>query len=286
MNNMHAEASKPAAAQEAVAVVGSCFSLHWIGTGPVAAIIEAHGLKVGDKLYAAPVAAAPVRPSALTASIAELDAFLGGDCVEPLTLAQSESAALILQELKRLMASTPAAPGIDITPRPMGTAPRDGTMVRLLVQFDDHATEDTESPAWTIGACNDDNVGDDEHVGWQFAGWCWDHDHFTEGKGTPVGWLPLLDASPKGGSDVTRGVTVERLEDMSVRGRLKLFAEEDGDMCLMIVEGDGTSAGIEFCASGGRSPRTLEAVRALSRAMEQDNAERPINRAASAEVGA
>lgn len=96
--------------------------------------------------------------------------------------------------------------------------------------------------------------------------------------------LALIDASPKGGSDVVRGVTVERLEDMSVRGRLKLFAEEDGDMCLMIVEGDGTSAGIEFCASGGRSPRTLEAVRALSRAMEQDNAERPINRATSAEV--
>lgn len=94
-----------------------------------------------------------------------------------------------------------AAPGISITPRPMGTAPRDGTMVRLLVQFDEHATEDTEGPAWTIGACNDDNVGDDEHIGWQLAGWCWDHDHFTEGKGTPVGWLPLIDASPKGGID-------------------------------------------------------------------------------------
>ena len=97
---------------------------------------------------------------------------------------------------------TPAAPGIDLAPRPMDSAPTDGTMVRLLVQFEDHATEDTEGPAWTIGACNDDNVGDDERVGWQFAGWCWDHDHFTEGKGTPVGWLPLIDASPQGGSDL------------------------------------------------------------------------------------
>lgn len=94
-----------------------------------------------------------------------------------------------------------AAPVIDLAPRPMATAPRDGTMLRLLVQFDDHATEDTEGPAWTIGACNDDNVNRDERVDWQFAGWCWDHDHFTEGKGTPVGWLPLIDASPKGGSD-------------------------------------------------------------------------------------
>lgn len=100
-----------------------------------------------------------------------------------------------------------AAPGIDLAPRPMATAPRDGTMLRLLVQFDDHATEDTEGPAWTIGACNDDNVHQDERAGWQFAGWCWDHDHFTEGKGTPVGWLPLIDASPKGGSDAPKYTT-------------------------------------------------------------------------------
>lgn len=53
-------------------------------------------------------------PSALTASVAELDAFLDGDCVEPLTLAQSEAAALVLQELKRRMQATPAAPGIDL----------------------------------------------------------------------------------------------------------------------------------------------------------------------------
>ena len=46
-------------------------------------------------------------------------------------------------------------------------------------------------PAATIGACNDDNVPDDQRAGWQFAGWCWSHDHFTEGKGTPVGWLPM-----------------------------------------------------------------------------------------------
>ncbi|UYK82273.1 hypothetical protein NG829_08285 [Xanthomonas sacchari] len=79
-------------------------------------------------------------------------------------------------------------------PRPMDTAPRDGTMLRLLVEFTDHATEDTHGPAWTIGANNFDDSGDDL---WQFAGWCWTHDHFTEGKGKPVGWLPLIDSQGK-----------------------------------------------------------------------------------------
>lgn len=83
-------------------------------------------------------------------------------------------------------------------PREMETAPRDGTMVRLLVQFEENPTEDSFEPAWTIGACNDDNVGEDERVGWKFAGWCWTHDHFTEGKGTPVGWLPLIDSQAVG----------------------------------------------------------------------------------------
>ncbi|HFK2947307.1 TPA: hypothetical protein ACGY8F_002265 [Stenotrophomonas maltophilia] len=85
-----------------------------------------------------------------------------------------------------------AAQALDLGPRPMNTAPRDGTMVRLLVLFDDHATEDKNGPAWTIGAntfqANGENL-------WQFAGWCWTHDHFTEGKGTPVGWLPLTGAA-------------------------------------------------------------------------------------------
>lgn len=86
--------------------------------------------------------------------------------------------------------TAPPAQGIDLVPRPMDTAPRDGTMVRLLVQFTEHATEDTDGPAWTIGANNGEHDGGDL---WCFAGWCWTHDHFTEGKGTPVGWLPLID---------------------------------------------------------------------------------------------
>lgn len=73
--------------------------------------------------------------------------------------------------------------------RDMATAPRDGTMLRLLVEFTEHQTEDADQ-APTIGANNFDNDGEDR---WQFAGWCWSHDHFTEGRGEPVGWLPMLD---------------------------------------------------------------------------------------------
>lgn len=95
----------------------------------------------------------------------------------------------------RQEAVAPPAQGIDLVPRPMDTAPRDGTMVRLLVQFTEHATEDTDGPSWTIGANNGEHDGGDL---WCFAGWCWTHDHFTEGKGTPVGWLPLIDRRAAG----------------------------------------------------------------------------------------
>jgi len=74
---------------------------------------EDHRMQVRP-LFAAPVTAAPAHPRALTASIARLDAFLDGECAELLTPAQSEAAALVLQELKRRMASTPAAPGIGL----------------------------------------------------------------------------------------------------------------------------------------------------------------------------
>ncbi|WP_422505922.1 hypothetical protein [Stenotrophomonas sp. GZD-301] len=86
------------------------------------------------------------------------------------------------------------AQGIDLAPRPMDTAPRDGTLVRLLVDFDENAIEDSIGATWTIGACNDDNVSEGARIGWQFAGWCWTHDHFTQGTGAPVGWLPLIDS--------------------------------------------------------------------------------------------
>lgn len=91
-----------------------------------------------------------------------------------------------------LLACTACGAQEDHSPgwRDMASAPRDGTMLRLLVDFEDHSTEDVDQ-APTIGANNFDN--DDEDL-WQFAGWCWSHDHFTEGKGVPVGWLPMLES--------------------------------------------------------------------------------------------
>lgn len=69
---------------------------------------------------------------------------------------------------------------------------------------------------------------------------------------------------------MTRGIDAERPEDMSATGRLRLTAQDDGDMCLLVIDESGESAGVEFCASGGRSPHTLQALRELSHAMKRD----------------
>lgn len=78
--------------------------------------------------------------------------------------------------------------------RPVETAPTDGTLLRLLVEHEDHGhpLEDSDRPTPTIGFNNHDNDG--EHT-WQMAGWCWSHDHFTEGRGEVVGWLPFEDVA-------------------------------------------------------------------------------------------
>ena len=77
---------------------------------------------------------------------------------------------------------------------PMDTSPTDGTMVRLLVDFEANSLEDTDKPVWTVGACY---VSDSEGDVWQFAGWNWSHDCFTEGHGKPLGWLPMLSTPPQ-----------------------------------------------------------------------------------------
>lgn len=74
----------------------------------------------------------------------------------------------------------------------------------------------------------------------------------------------------------------ERFEDMSRRGRLRVLQQDDGDMIIEVVEDldsnsptAGLSAAVEFCTSGGKSPKTLAALRALMHAMAEDNADRP-----------
>lgn len=77
-------------------------------------------------------------------------------------------------------------------PRPMSEYEKDGTLVILLVTgrddlVDDNRTDDDNT--WqTIGFNSFDHSGDPE---WKMAGWCWDHDHFTAGRGKPIGWWPM-----------------------------------------------------------------------------------------------
>lgn len=71
---------------------------------------------------------------------------------------------------------------------------------------------------------------------------------------------------------------VERLEDMSRVGRLRLLIQDDGDIIVAVNSqtDDGLISNgdhVEFCTSGGRSPHTLSALRDLFKAMELDNIE-------------
>ncbi|MCJ8518967.1 hypothetical protein ABID21_001869 [Pseudorhizobium tarimense] len=73
---------------------------------------------------------------------------------------------------------------------PMDTAPKDNTLVRLLVDYSgegEHPLEDAVQ-AWTIGFSNFEDSEIDE---WQFAGWSWSQDCFCEGQGRVIGWAPF-----------------------------------------------------------------------------------------------
>lgn len=71
---------------------------------------------------------------------------------------------------------------------------------------------------------------------------------------------------------------LKRREDMG-RGRLQLVRQEDGDICVAVVDSQGKMASIEFCTSvvgGGQSPKVLEALYTLAAAIIDDNKERPL----------
>jgi hypothetical protein len=90
---------------------------------------------------------------------------------------------------------------------------------------------------------------------------------------------------PSGVYDSAGNRTVERYEDMTRLGRLRLIFQPDGDAIVAIVpdpdEPDWRSQSVEFCAvgaGGGRSPHTIRALRALAAAITRDNTETPIRR--------
>ena len=72
--------------------------------------------------------------------------------------------------------------------QPIETAPKDGTLLLLLVQDGDNTTED--EVVWrTIGSNTSDNTAEEEP--WQMAGWNWSYDHYCAGNGKVIGWMPL-----------------------------------------------------------------------------------------------
>ena len=76
---------------------------------------------------------------------------------------------------------------------PMEDAPKDGSILRLLVKFDRKsaagAFEDTPEPSWTIGTNNKANTGEDQ---WDIVGWSWEQDVFCHAYGAKaIGWLPF-----------------------------------------------------------------------------------------------
>lgn len=74
------------------------------------------------------------------------------------------------------------------------TAPKDGTLLRLLVlpsqDHDDPITsfEDSREPYQTIGFNMLKHTLEDV---WQFVGWDWCNDSFIDGHGSVIGWLPF-----------------------------------------------------------------------------------------------
>ena len=137
-----------------------------------------------------------------------------------------------LVELERIKADPPAA-GVSEEWQPMETAPTDGTLLRLLVEFEDHPIEDGAGPFATVGTNYRDNTGEDA---WQIVGWCWEQDRFIDGVGTPVGWLPMLIAAPNPpASEQQRAVVMPEITGTAivevvngVEGPSLYIGDEDG----------------------------------------------------------
>ncbi|MBA8799206.1 hypothetical protein FHW77_002925 [Agrobacterium sp. RC10-4-1] len=77
--------------------------------------------------------------------------------------------------------------------QPIETAPKDGAILRLLVNPDQEeftAFDDSLTPFETIGFNNLENTKEDR---WEFAGWDWQQDCFITGRGEVIAWS-IFDA--------------------------------------------------------------------------------------------
>lgn len=107
--------------------------------------------------------------------------------------------------LAMLTAALSASPAVGVKVKAlewqdMATAPKDGSMLRLLVNPSPEeftAFDDSLTPFETIGFNNLDNTEDDR---WEFAGWDWSQDCFITGRGEVIGWAPFA-ATTEGSTD-------------------------------------------------------------------------------------
>lgn len=128
--------------------------------------------------------------------------------------------------------------------QPMDTAPRDSTMLRLLVKPDLEAFtsfEDTaDAPYETIGFNNLENTDIDT---WEFAGWDWSHDCFVTGHGEPIGWAPLQPPEKLDGPVLKPGDEVTYIHP-ELQGAYALRAKfiEYVEGWIRVEFGDGTTS--------------------------------------------
>jgi len=113
---------------------------------------------------------------------------------------------LLVRQQEQAFVQTLAPDAITGAWRPMEAweeHPTKDDIVLLLVDYSngDNPLEDA-TIAWTIGSNNDHNVGPDEAEGWKFAGWSWSHDFYCEGRGQPIGWMPV-DVDSRGNAPVS-----------------------------------------------------------------------------------
>lgn len=67
---------------------------------------------------------------------------------------------------------------------------------------------------------------------------------------------------------------VTRRDDYPEKSRLRVIVDDDGDVSVAIIDGDGRMLGVEFVTpmrGGGKSPNTWHALRRLAKAMARDD---------------